>query len=296
MISVLIPTYNQSVIPLVEALHKQLKASKTTYEIIVWDDGSTDTFHLQNQTITQVGHIYYFRSEDNLGSTATRRLLYKKSLYDWLLYVDADVMPKSDQFVQTYLDLIPKDYDAIYGGSAYAQVRPPDTMLLRWAYGNAKECIDAGIRNQIPYKNINSANFLIKRSVFSTINPDLEGSGYGFDLYFGALLKAHQIKVHHINNEVYHLGIESSERFLEKTRAAIDNLLHLYQEGKMKVHDNSLLHAFTRLKALGLCSMFSFYFKRNRKAMELNLLGKNPSISLFQRYKLFYMCFKYKNR
>lgn len=295
MISVLIPVYNYTIIPLVEELHKQLEISKITYEIIVWDDASSEAFHLQNKIINHVPNIHYFRSESNYGRTKTRQLLYKKSLFDWLLYVDADVLPKSPEFIQNYLNIIPKDYDVVYGGYSYGKVAPKDSMLLRWKYGQEKEEVDAKIRNEKPYKVIISGNFIIKRNIFSSINSKIKDSGYGFDNYFGALLKADQIKVFHIDNEVYHLGIESSEHFLLKTKEAVDTLLKLYQNGDIVTHDNTLLHLFITLKTYKLHSLFKNIYKNFHQKMERNLLGQNPSISLFQLYKISYMCFKYKN-
>lgn len=295
MISVLIPVYNSSVIPLVEEVHKQLEASKTFYEIIVWDDGSTEAFHLQNKIINHVPNIHYFRSEGNYGRTKTRQLLFEKSVFNWLLYLDADVMPKSQEFIQTYLNLTSKGYEAIYGGYAYGKIPPKNDMLLRWKYGRAKEEVDADIRNQKPYKVVVSGNFMIKRSVFSSINSKIEDSGYGLDNYFGALLKVNKIKVFHINNEVYHLGVESSVQFLKKTKQAVETLLNLYQHGKIIDHDNSLLHLFTSLKKGKLCGLFSNIYRKSHKKMEHNLLGRNPSIARFQLYKISYMCFKYKN-
>ncbi|MEO5788697.1 glycosyltransferase family 2 protein, partial [Gelidibacter sp.] len=231
----------------------------------------------------------------NYGRTKTRQLLYEKSVFNWLLYLDADVLPKSQEFIQNYLNLTSKGYDAVYGGCAYGNIPPKESMLLRWKYGRAKEEVDANIRNQKPYKIVVSGNFMIKRSVFSLINSKIVDSGYGFDMYFGALLKANQIKVFHINNEVYHLGVESSTQFLSKTKEAVNTLLNLYQNGKITSHDNSLLHLFISLKKSKLCGLFSTIYKKSHKRMERNLLGKNPSIARFQLYKISYMCFKYKN-
>ncbi|MEO8773836.1 MAG: glycosyltransferase [Gelidibacter sp.] len=295
MISVLIPVYNYTIIPLVEELHKQLEASKVTYEIIVWDDASSEAFHLQNKIINHVPNIHYFRSESNYGRTKTRQLLYKKSLFDWLLYLDADVLPKKPEFIQNYLNIIPKNYDAVYGGVAYGKIAPKDNMLLRWKYGSNKEEVDAKIRNKKPYKIVVSGNFMIKRTIFTSINSKIEDPGYGFDNYFGALLKADQIKVFHINNEVYHLGVETNEQFLTKTKEAVDTLLRLYKDRKITTHNNSLLHLFKTLKTSKTLSLFSTIYKKNHQKMERNLLGKNPSIALFQLYKISYMCFKYKN-
>lgn len=296
MISVLIPTYNYSVIALVEELHKQLEASKTIYEIIVWDDASTETFHLQNRIINHVPNIHYFRSEDHFGKPHTRQLLYKKSVFNWLLYVDADVMPKSPSFIQDYLDLIPKDYDVVYGGCAYAKIVPPESMRLHWAYGNAEEDLPAQTRNQKPYQYTNSNNFLIKRSVFSAINTELSNSKSNLDAYFGTLLKHQALKVKHVDNDVYHLGIVSNAKFLETIKTSLDQLLQLHLEGKITAADNHLLHKFKRLKSFGLCWFYSRRYEKSHKQLEENFLGPKPSISKLRHYKILYLCYQYKNR
>src|SRR5690606_7199413 len=133
------------------------------------------------------------------------------------------------------------------------------------------------------------------RSVFTAINPNIDKLGFGFDNYFGTLLKENKAKVFHIHNEVYHLGITSNERFLEKTKLAISNLLDLYQDGKINIHDNSLLNTFIILKYLCMYRIYSLIFKKLHLTMGRHLCAKNPSLRLRKLYKITYMCFKSRN-
>ena len=116
--------------------------------------------------------------------------------------------------------------------------------------------------------------------------------GYGFDNFFGALLKSKNAKVFHIDNEVYHLGIESSKRYLRKKEKAAETLLSLYKADKIKNHQNDLLKLYITLKKWKCNSILSLIFKQFNKRIKANLLSSNPSMTLFQLYRISYMCYK----
>lgn len=293
MISVLIPVYNYNIVALVKALHQQLTTSNLAFEIIAWDDFSNSLFNIENSEINQLSHTHLEMSSKNHGRTQTRQLLSNKAKYDWLLFLDADVMPETPQYIQKYVNLIAKDFDAIYGGFSYSPTPPEADRVLRWKYGRNHEEIDAKTRNKKPYKIVISANFMIRKSIFNLINSNISHSGYGYDNYFGALLKQHKINVFHIDNPVRHLGIESSAIFLHKKEEAADTLLKLYQNDQIKEHENDLLSFFIRLKNYRLHYLFSHLYDRFGSQMQINLLSENPSIPLMQLYRLSYMCYKF---
>lgn len=290
MISVLIPVYNYNIVALVKALHQQLMASHLTFEIIAWDDFSKSQFNSANSEINHLSHTYLEKSSENYGRSRTRQLLSSKAKYDWLLFLDADVMPETSNYIQNYVDLIPKDYDAIYGGFSYALTPPEANHILRWKYGRKHEAINAKTRNEKPYKIVISANFIIKKNVFNFINFHITESGYGYDNYFGALLKQHKTTVFHIDNPVRHLGIESSSIFLYKIELAADTLLKLYQNHQIKEHENDLLSFFINLKRYRLHYLFSQVYEMFANLMRKNLISENPSIRLMQLYRISYMC------
>lgn len=288
MISILIPTYNYKVTALVNSVYKQLELTSIPFEIIVLEDGSTQT----NQEIAHLGHTSILCLEENKGRVKARQVLAQKAKYNWLLFLDADVLPKKSTFIVNYLKYFSTDYDAIFGGFYYYNTPPEKSLMLRWKYGKTKEQVPASIRNKKPFKIIISANCLIKKNVFNTINKAMDQKkGYGFDNLFGALLKEHQCKVLHLDNEVYHIGIEESKSYLKKKEHAALTLLQLEKEGVITSHDNDLLQLFTTLKTYHLTIVGRWFYKTFKSVMQKQLTGNNPNITLLQLYRISFMCF-----
>jgi len=170
MISVLIPIYNYYVVDLVNEIHKQLIQSQQPFEIICLEDGSNSDFIKQNTSIKNLSNTSLIISKSNNGRIQSRKKLSEQAKYDWLLFLDSDVIPKSQDFIFNYLRLINLKYDVIYGGFSYHNLSPTEHKILRWRYGHQKEQKDSKIRNHKPYKLTISANFLIKKSVFKLIS------------------------------------------------------------------------------------------------------------------------------
>lgn len=288
MLSVLIPTYNYNVQELVVNIHKQLIANAIDFEIIIFEDGSNSNI---NSNIL-LSHTICIVNVDNIGRVKARQSLAKIAKYDWLLFLDADVLPKYNTHIEQFLKNIGNnEYHAIFGGFAYYKSKPKDDYLLRWTYGRSKEQVPASKRNKTPYKVIISANFLIKKTVFLHITSLLtKPKGYGFDNYLGALLKQKKINVLHIDNEVYHLGIEKSSVFIDKTEQAAKTLLKLHRSEHKDNYQNDWLNLFIKLKKYRITKVFSVFYKWFGKPLKNNLLGKNPSITVFQLYKISYIC------
>ena len=96
----------------------------------------------------------------------------------------------------------------------------------------------------------------------------------------------------HINNEVYHLGIENSITYLKKSEDCILTLLWLLNNDKIRENNNKLLSVFSSFKKLKLNYLMSAMYKLFSTHMSKNLVGSNPNIYLLQFYKLSYICYK----
>ena len=292
MISVLIPVYNYDVVELVETVHNQLELCNIAFEIKCMDDASDIGFHEKNKHIETLSHTTYDISLQNKGRIATRQALAQSASYGHLLFLDADVSPKSDHFISTYVKYVDSDHEAIYGGVAYKKEAPENDYLLRWTYGKLKEEVASVKRNETPYKSIVSANFLIRKSTFITLNGAIAYKGYGSDNHFSAQLKENQISVLHIDNYVYHLGIEKSSIYLKKKEEAALALIALYRSQDTTSHNNQLLTLFTKLKRFKLNHPMALFYKVFHSKLKRNLLGKNPSVNYLQLYRIGYMCYK----
>ena len=76
MLSILIPTYNYSIVELVSNVHKQAIIAKIQFELIVLDDCSKDQEIINNNNlIKELDFCVLYKNEKNLGRTASRNYL-----------------------------------------------------------------------------------------------------------------------------------------------------------------------------------------------------------------------------
>ncbi|MBT8305249.1 MAG: glycosyltransferase family 2 protein [Bacteroidia bacterium] len=290
MLSILIPVYNYDVNGLVNELHRQVSNESIDFEIICLDDKSDTSFIEANKSIESLSDTRLTLATTNKGIAGTRQDLVNLAKYDWVLLVDADTKPKSKDYIKDYLDYVNTGHEAIFGGFAYNEEPPEAEKLLRWKYGRKYEAISAADRNSKPFKVTIAANLLIKKHIYKNLHLDQPGNYYGMDLLFGPKLQADITKVLHIDNQVYHLGLESSESYLKKTEKAVETLWNLHSSNQLEQHQNTLLSTFLKVKKYGLRKLLSTTFKVLKNSITRNLTGKNPSTTLFQFYKLMYLC------
>ncbi|MCH8554939.1 MAG: glycosyltransferase family 2 protein, partial [Schleiferiaceae bacterium] len=110
------------------------------------------------------------------------------------------------------------------------------------------------------------------------------------DTLFGQELKARGIPIHHIENPLLHLGLDTAIIFIEKTKIAVENLKYLIAEGQID-EDIRLYKYYQRLNKIGLAKAVGRSFKTLEKHLISRLKQKNPSLFLFDIFKLFYLCF-----
>ena len=285
MISILIPTYNYNVFPLVEKLYNEISKAVISCDILVCDDASSIPFP-ENESIGKFENVSYIVSENNLGRTGVRQLLAEKARYDNLLFLDADVMPKSDNFISPYLKEIAND--VVFGGITYQEQPPPKDMMLRWKYGRERETVSVAERIKQPYLSINSGCFMIKRKLFLRVSEKLQFKKYGLDNYFKELLRKENATVHHFENPADHLGLESNEKFLQKALEAIDTTVYLEKEIRLADNVRPIQKSYLKLKRLGMTGLFSSFIFVFKKRMERNFVSANPNLYWFDLYRLRY--------
>ena len=292
MISVLIPVYNYQVFNLVESIHTQLLLLKIEFEIICVDDASIEYVD-ENKIIEKFNNTFIFSLKNNVGRSKIRNLLVEKSIYNWLLFLDADVLPQNNNFLINYIHFIKINSHKVYfGGVVYENNKPNKDKLLRWVYGKEREEINLNIREQNPYQYFSGANFLINKSVFTSIKFNESIVKYGYeDVLFVDDLRRSYIEVKQINNAVFHLGVEENSKFLSKTKEAIQNLIYLNSEKIVDWKSIKILRTYEKIKLYRLTWVFSLIYIVFNKILEWNLKSKSPSMQIFDVYKLTYLCY-----
>lgn len=290
MLSILIPTYNYNVFPLVKEVSEQCIAEKISFEIIVLDDASQN-FHTENNEINNLDNCSYYILNQNIGRSAIRNLLSTKASFDNLLFLDADVRIISDQFIKNYVDFIKNNsnYGVVYGGIVYQENKPNDNQLLRWIYGNKREALSAEKRNENVYVSFLTLNFLIKKEIFSSVrfNEDIPNLRYE-DLLFSFDLMKNKIPLQHINNQVVHNGIETSEVFMQKTNDSLKGLKFLLSKNYLPADYAKISAVFNLLNQTKLLFLINFIYKMRKNSFEKNLLSSKPSLFIYDIYRLGY--------
>jgi hypothetical protein len=290
MLSILIPVYNYNVYPLVSEVHKQCLESKIDFEILCQDDASNQ-IEPENQNINNLENCNFSKNNSNFGRGKNINFLAEKAQFEWMLIMDCDTFPTKNNFIQDYVSQINKAEKVVFGGIAYQKEKPANDQLLRWFYGNARESLSVEKRNSNPNGNALTSNILIQKKIFLSNKFDESITKYGYeDLVFLSDLKKKGILVKHINNSTYHLGLETSQQFLEKTKTALENLKLITKNSSLDSSESKILRIYILFKKFYLTSIISFLFKKIERKIEDNLLSEKPSLVLFDLYKLGYFC------
>lgn len=290
MLSILVPTYNYKVYPLVLELQAQCSELKIVFEIIVLDDFSS-SFFPENKQINTLTHCSYKILDSNVGRSKIRNLLAQKANYDWLLFLDADVMPKNKNFISTYLQHINNEVKIVNGGLLYQNEKPAKTKLLRWVYGKDREALDHKTRAKNPYLCSLTLNFLVHKAVFEKVlfNETIPNLRHE-DTLFSYNLKQKKIKIEHIDNPIYHFGLDDFENAIRKENESLFALKFLIDNNLLAPDYVRISKLISRLKQLKLIPVFAFFHKITRFIILKKLAGRNPSLFHFDFYRLSYLC------
>jgi glycosyltransferase involved in cell wall biosynthesis len=290
MLSILIPVYNYNVVPLVLELQKQCLECEIDFEILCQDDES-NKIEPENHRINNLEKCNFSRNNSNFGRSKMRNFLAEKAKFEWLLLMDCDTFPTENDYIQKYLSQINEAQIVVFGGIKYQKEKPNNDQLLRWIYGNARESLSVEKRNTNANGNALTSNILIRKNIFILNKFDESITKYGYeDLIFLSDLKKKGALVKHIDNPTYHLGLETSQQFLEKTKIALGNLKLIAETTSLDNSESKILQTYVLLKRLYLGFLISFLFKITERKIERNLLSQNPSLLLFDLYKLGYFC------
>ena len=290
-LSICIPVYNQDVTSLVYELHCQVLHTFCAFEILLMDDCST-SFYEKNSMLNALEGVRYVRLSQNVGRAAIRNKLADEAQYKYLLFMDCDVLPLDDSFLDRYIRM--KRHNVVMGGYRYGEQPTSDKHILRWKYGKKREERSAEERSVRPNDSFSTFNFMIRKSLFGQIRFDESLKGYGHeDTLFGLSLKRMGISVSHIDNALLHLNYDTSDVFLQKSLNAVANLWLICQrEGYAEDLAESIriLRCFRWIDRFGLSTLFAKIYPLVRPSCEKNLLGKHPSLFIFDLYRLIYLC------
>lgn len=285
MLSILIPVYEVDVCALVRSLHAQGEELECDVEICCFDDGSSEAIRASNRTIVTLPGVKYHELPENLGRSKIRNALAAAAKHPYLIFIDGDAAVPDELFLRRYAEAAQPEL-VLVGGTAYFPEPPTDKQLmLRWHYGRHREQRSAAARNQDPLLGFSTFNFLVPARVFARTPFSEALHGYGHeDTLFGWELRQRGIAIAHIDNPLYHLGLDRTDVFLEKTRQGLKNLQQLVVLAPGL--DTRLLRMLRMLQRFGLVWLVRGLLRICRPWMERQLRSRNPLLRVFDAYKL----------
>ncbi|RVU90253.1 glycosyltransferase [Flavobacterium columnare] len=293
MLSILVPTYNYNIFPLVQEIHKQCSKENIIFEILCQDDFSNSNLNIKNEAINKLTNASFTISSKRLGRGQNLNTLAFAARYKYLLILEADSFPFNNNYIKIFLENLDDSVDVLFGGVKYPLHPKTNDQILRWKYGNEREIKSISHRLKKPYDFTFSWNLIIKREIFKTISFHKQIKNYGYeDLIFIKNLEKQHIFIHHIDNPLTHLNEENSLLFLEKSKKASINAYYATQNSFVNKKDIHLTKVFYIIKKYKLNFFLALFFDFLEPTMKQNLVSKRPFLFLLDLYKLGYLCKK----
>lgn len=288
-LSVLIPCHNSKCRELVESLSVLLEREKGRvglhYEVLVADDGSTDNEIIEyNKHIDSLCNCRYIIRGKNVGRAAIRNFLAQEAKYEWLIFIDCDMVIDNDRFIHNYIHA---EGNVIVGGLKIGG--DPDLLKNNIRYMYEKSCESAHSARQRklkPHREFRTTNFLIKRHIMLTYPFDENFKNYGYeDVLMGKSLHNNNIEITHIENNVLIDEYEDNNTFINKTEEALRTL---HQFKRQLQEYSTLLKHIRKIRQYHLMPIVKISGKLFKTIIRNNLTSNKPKLFLFNIYKLLY--------
>ena len=219
-LSVLIPFYRDDPAPLLAALDVEAARLGGAVEILTLDDGSGDEALAAGAAVAveaMAAPARLIRLSANEGRAKGRNRLMAAARAERLLFLDADMLPDSSDFLANWLALIEaEDPAAAFGGFTLDRTPVDPARGLHRALSLRADCRPAAVRQTEPAKSLCTSNLLARREVFA-LEPFDEGfKGWGWEDVEWALRVGRRWSVRHIDNPASHLGLDTDAALVAK--------------------------------------------------------------------------------
>lgn len=279
MLSVLLPTYNDRCDELVRILATQCTSAVIDYEILVGDDGSTDPAVIAaNSTINTIPGARLMLHGTNIGRAAIRNRLAREAKGDWLLFIDADMMIDTDDYITRYIEAARQFPDGVLYGSYTLAM--DERHGLRYRYESAAAQKGAS-------RHFCSSNFMIRRSLFLTHPFDESWKEYGYeDVLFCKTMKDAGIRIVHAGAPVTFTHWESNLSYMNKTEEA---LRVLWRHRDVLRGYSQILELALSISRRHLSAPLRLCYRLFGRQLRHWLITGQPSVKWFQLYRLLYL-------
>lgn len=226
-LSVLVPFYRDNPAPLMRAL---ARTCAVNIELILINDGGGSA-ELLSRVIAAAERLAFqttiIVSDRNQGRARARNRLIAEARGAYVLFMDADMIPAHDDFVDRWLDFIAAEHPAVAFGGFSVERDVRRQMRVHRRLSEAGECLPARERARDPAQFTATSNLLVRRDVLAAIPFDADFVGWGWEDVDWALRAAERAHILHIDNPAVHTGLDSVETLIAKFTEAGPNYARL---------------------------------------------------------------------
>ena len=225
-LSVLVPYYHDDPSNLMQALKAQMGPDM---ELLFYDDGTGDpdlTARLGRIVQKSAEAITLLIAHKNKGRSEARNALQKTARADWILFLDADMRPGSDDFLTRYKTAIGQDdSDIIFGGFTVPDHAETPKQELHRALSHISDCLPLAERKAAGAQFVASSNLCVRKSVLTAQPFDDGFTGWGWEDSEWAARVAKDYRLTHIDNSALHLGLETDATLLSRFKSSAQNYI-----------------------------------------------------------------------
>lgn len=235
-------------------------------EFILLDDGSGSA-DLLSRAITAAEALHTRTSiivcARSKGRAEARNRLIAEALGEYVLFLEADILPDARDFISRWLALIEREHPrAAFGGLSVRQTQAtPDTALHHDLFARS-DCRSADERKHTPAWSTAAANLLVRRDLLAEIGFDDGFTGWGWEDVDWAIRATERASIVHIDNPATRAGLDDVDTLLRKCAEAGPNFARLARKHPRTVRRSASWRAARMLKRTpgrgALRSMFAW--------------------------------------
>jgi glycosyltransferase involved in cell wall biosynthesis len=290
-LSICVPYYRFDVGVLADRLIALSDKLRDCVEIVFADDGSGDLAMAQRlrekfQRCNVPTALAIFHK--NQGRAIIRNCLIELARGRFAIFLDADMLPDSDDFVTRYLALARQDTaDIVVGGCSYDQVQNVSkSQRLDLYHGIRTQCESAEVRNKSAARYVFTNNLMIRRDTLLRLPFDHGYTGWGYeDTDWGFDVVRGGARILHIDNTATHLGLSDDGSLIKKHRESVVNYRRLAQKFPLETATLPVSKAVRLISRLPL--PFSILATASEHLVRMSFIPVRIRRVLLQSFRIF---------
>ena len=227
ILSVLIPFLRDDPAALLGLLDREAGPLDGQVELVLLDDGTADpelTARLTARIDALTLPVRLITLDANEGRSIGRNRLAAAARGSSLLFLDSDMRPDHDRFLQTWATQARDQAPAVaFGGFSLLQAPDEARFAVHRQMAARSDCLPHARRALQPEKYVFTSNLLVRRDVFEAEAFDPGFSGWGWEDVEWAMRVSRRFPVLHVDNPATHMGLDTVETLAAKYEQSAPN-------------------------------------------------------------------------